>query len=56
MTKEELISQIAKQAEMPEKEVGQIISLFIEQVNQKLGEGEAVEIPGFGNFTVSENK
>lgn len=56
MTKEELVSKIAKQAQMSEKEVGQIISLFIEQVNKKLGEGETVDIPGFGNFTMSENK
>jgi len=56
MTKEELITKIAKDSQMSEKEVSQVISLFIEQVNKKLQEGETVDIPGFGNFTMSENK
>ena len=56
MTKEELVSKIAKEAGMAEKEVGEIINIFIGEVKKKLDEGETVDIPGFGNFTISGDK
>lgn len=56
MTKEEMVLKISKQSGLAEKDVNQIISIFIGEVKKKLEAGETVDIPGFGNFTVNENK
>ena len=54
MTKEELISDIAKKSDLKESEVANIIKIFVEEIKRKLDKGEKVEIPGFGNFSVGK--
>lgn len=53
MTKDELISKIATESQLSETEVAKIIKIFIEEIKKKLDRGEKVEIPGYGNFTIS---
>ena len=56
MTKDELIAKIAKETDLKETDVAEIIKIFVEQVKEKLDHGETVEIPGFGNFMLSADK
>ena len=56
MTKEELISKIASQAGLEEDEVARIIKIFIKEIKDRLDRNETVDIPGFGNFTVGDQK
>lgn len=54
MTKDELISKIAKETDLKDEQVAHIIKVFVEQVKEKLDHGEKVEIPGFGNFMIGK--
>ena len=56
MTKEELVAEVAKKAGVKEEEASQIVKLFIEEVKTRLDKGEKVDIPGFGNFLLGEDK
>lgn len=56
MTKDELIKKISSKSSLSEVEVFKVIDIFIEQIKTKLDQGEKIEIPGFGNFTLGDTK
>ena len=56
MNKSELISEVAKEAQMQENDVAKILDYFIQTVKEKLLSGEKVEISGFGSFILSRHK
>lgn len=55
MTKKELVKVIAdKYTEFTQKEVGEIIDAFIDEIKSAVSKGEKVSIPKFGNFEAVE--
>lgn len=52
MTKAELVSAIAKGADISKKEADAALKAAIQAVSDALKKGERVAIPGFGIFTV----
>ena len=55
MNKTELIKEVAKRADKPVAEVGEILNAFMEVVGDKLQEGEKVSLTGFGSFEAKES-
>ncbi len=56
MIKIELISQLAKELELPRKEAALIINTVFDGISQSLAKGEKVEIRGFGSFRIKQTK
>lgn len=56
MTKSELILKIAKEADLKEADVASIIQIFIEEIKAEIDRDGKVEIPGFGNFMIGDQK
>lgn len=54
MNRSELISEIAKKANLTKKDAEKAISCFVEVVEETLKKGDSVQIPGFGKFAVSK--
>jgi len=54
MTKAQLISTVAAKTGMKHKDAEAAVSAVFETVIDTLGEGEKVQIAGFGTFTVHE--
>ncbi len=54
MTKNQIIDQIAKQTGMTKKAVAEVVEALGNVVDNALVAGEAVQIAGFGAFTVKE--
>jgi DNA-binding protein HU-beta len=54
MTKEELISKIAEQVNLPKAGVNRCLKAFIEVVSDALQKGERLRLPDFGTFEVKE--
>ena len=52
MTKTQLIDKIAKETELSKKNVAEVVDALLASVADTLAAGEAVQIAGFGNFTV----
>ena len=52
MTKAELISEIAKLTGINKKDVALVISNFMMLIRQRMREGDAVFLRGFGSFTL----
>ncbi len=53
MIKSELVAKLAQQFhQIPEKAVSDSVNLIIEEMAHSLGQGQRIEIRGFGSFTV----
>ena len=56
MTKNNLIDQIAEKAGRTKKESEQLVDAVLAAIAEALGQGEKVDLRGFGSFQVSEKK
>lgn len=54
MTKSEIVEIVAEATKSPKKKVGEIFDSIFNTMQESLSEGERVNIPGFGSFTVKE--
>lgn len=53
MIKSELIAAIAQaQTNIPERDIAASVNLIIENMSQILGNGERIEVRGFGSFSL----
>jgi DNA-binding protein HU-beta len=52
MTKTELVKAIAERADITQKVAARAVDAFVEAVQEAVGRGEEVRIPGFGAFLV----
>lgn len=56
MTKEEMITAIAKDAKINKRQAGDALKCFFENVTKSLKKGNKVSFVGFGTFAVSKRK
>ncbi len=56
MTKEELVSKIAKDAKVTKSQANKAINTFFEGVTSSLKRGRKVSFVGFGTFSVARRK
>ncbi len=54
MNKTELISAVAESSELSKKDAGKAVDAVFQTIMDSLGEGERVQIIGFGNFEVRD--
>ena len=54
MTKAELIANVAKKAELTQKDTEAAVNAFFSTVQESLAAGENVQVTGFGTFEVRE--
>lgn len=54
MTKQELITQIAENADISKKVAEEALNAFVDVVKGSLAKGESVTVVGFGTFGVSK--
>ena len=50
MNKEELVQEVAKKAKVTQKEVGEVLSVFVEVIEKTVSKGKKVTLVGFGTF------
>ena len=50
MNKEELVQEIAKKANVTQKEAAEVLGAFIETVEKTVAKGKKVTLVGFGTF------
>ena len=50
MNKEELVQEVAKKAKVTQKEVSDILSVFVDVVEKTVSKGKKVTLVGFGTF------
>ena len=56
MNKSELVSKIAAEQNMSEKEVNNVVLAAINAIQQAVKKGEKVSIPGFGSWSQTQRK
>lgn len=56
MTKEDLISKVAEEAQVSKKEANRAINIIFESITSALQQGEKVTFVGFGSFSVAQRK
>lgn len=54
MTKAELIANVAKKAELTQKDTEAAVNAFFSTIQESLAAGENVQVIGFGTFEVRE--
>ena len=54
MHKQELVTQVAKTAEVSQQKAAAVINVVIHTVTNAMAAGESVSLVGFGTFSVSE--
>ena len=54
MNKVDLVSAVAKQAELSKKDAGLAVEAVFDAISEALGKGDKVLLIGFGTFDVSE--
>ncbi len=54
MNKVDLISAVAKQAELSKKDAGLAVEAVFDAISEALEKGDKVQLIGFGTFDVSE--
>ncbi|MDD6385740.1 HU family DNA-binding protein [Lactobacillus equicursoris] len=54
MNKTELVSAVSEKTEFSKKESAQIVDALFAAIEEKLAEGEKVQLIGFGTFEVRE--
>ena len=52
MNKSDLIERISSEADLPLKKADKLVTLVFHEMSEALGNGERVEIRGFGSFKV----
>ncbi len=56
MTKQEMIEQLAKKAQLPQKQVRSVVENAINLIMERTKRGEKVTFTGFGTFEVVQRK
>ena len=56
MTKEELISKVAEEVNLPKSDVENTLEAILQNVIEGLKSGEKINLRGFGNFSVIDTK
>lgn len=54
MNKVDLVSAVAKQAELSKKDAGLAVEVVFDAISEALEKGDKVQLIGFGTFDVSE--
>ena len=55
MTKKEIVKVIAdNHTEFTQKEVGEIVDAFLDEIKSEVSKGKKIALPKFGNFEVNE--
>ena len=54
MNKSELIETIADEIDMTKPQTASVLNTILETMTDKLGQGESIELRGFGSFTVKQ--
>lgn len=54
MNKSELIEALADEMQLPVREAASITNTIIDTMTEALGNGDSIEIRGFGSFVVKE--
>ena len=54
MNKAELINIIANELDMSKTETASVLNTILETMANKLGQGESIELRGFGSFAVKQ--
>lgn len=54
MNKTDLVNAVAETSELSKKDAGKAVDAVFETIMDSLGEGERVQIIGFGNFEVRD--
>ena len=54
MNKVDLVSAVAKQAELSKKDAGLAVEAVFDAISEALEKGDKVQLVGFGTFDVSE--
>ena len=55
MNKAELIETIANELDMSKTETASVLNTILETMANKLGQGESIELRGFGSFAVKQH-
>ncbi len=56
MEKPELIAAVAKETNIPEDQVSQIVESFVNEIKEGLAKGDKVTIAGFGTFLLARRR
>lgn len=56
MTKTELEKQLALDLDITQATARDVLNAVLDEITQSLSEGDAVSLPGFGSFVVSERQ
>lgn len=54
MNKSDLVNEVAERTELSKKDAGAAVDAVFQTIMDSLGEGEKVQIIGFGNFEVRD--
>ena len=54
MTKAELVEDVARAAELTQKDAERLVEIVFESIIESLNHGEKIELRGFGSFRVRE--
>jgi integration host factor subunit beta len=52
MNKSELIEVLSQEAQLTKKKAEEVINIVFDSMSQALGQGERIELRGFGSFVV----
>ena len=56
MTKKELITELAKRTELPQKKIDLVLGELVSIIQKGLKEGETIRLAGLGTFKTVERK
>jgi integration host factor subunit beta len=54
MTKAELVERVAEKINLTKKQTEAIVNILLNSITEALGEGDKVELRGFGSFRIRE--
>ena len=54
MNKEELVQEVAKKANVTQKEAAEVITAWVDTIQKTVAKGKKVTLVGFGTFEVTE--
>lgn len=56
MKKEQLINEVSKNANLTKENARKVIEVFMDAVSNCLKKGEALQLMGFGTFSITDRK
>ena len=56
MNKQELVANVAEQASLTKKDAEKAVNAVFETIKNALGEGDRIQLIGFGTFEVKDRK